>query len=198
MWVASCACCNPAISAVMPPGSSSAPWRSSWPWVSWEVFPDEPPHPGPHPAAGRVPQRPLPAALVFGAAQPLLGARQFARHFRRLARPACLVRPRRRGRAVPARRALDLYPQHSLRHLREWRQPVAPPPLPPPLHLPDPALRTDLVEFHQGPLQGVLRLPAALGIRPGGRLPGAGPLPLLRLLGSLPRAHVLPDRHLGP
>src|ERR1035441_5834944 len=125
MWVASCACCNPAISAVTPPGSSSAPWRSSWPWAFWEVFPDEPPHPGPHPAAGRVPHRPLPAALVFGADQPLLGARQFARHFRRLARPACLVRPRCPWRAVPARRALDLYSQHSLRHLREWRQPVS-------------------------------------------------------------------------
>src|ERR1035441_4471955 len=187
MWVASCACCNPAISAVMPPRASAAPWRSSWPWAFWEVFPDEPPHPGPHPAAGRVFHRPLPAAPVVGTDQPLLGARPFAR-------PACLFRPQCRGRAVPARRALDLYPQHSLRHLREWRQPVARPAL----HLPDPALRADLVEFHQGPLQGVLRLPAALGIRPGGRLPGAGPLPLLRLLGSLPRAHVLPDRHLGP
>src|ERR1039458_9836502 len=140
MWVASCACCNPAISAVMPPGSSSAPWRSSWPWAFWEVFPDEPPHPGPHPAAGRVFHRPLPAAPVVGTDQPLLGARQFARHFRRLARPACLFRPQCPWRAVPARRALDLYPQHSLRHLRERRQPVARPPL----HLPDPLLSTFL------------------------------------------------------
>ena len=32
-----------------------------------------------------------------------------ARHLRRFARPACLVRPRRRGRAVPGRRAVDLH-----------------------------------------------------------------------------------------
>ena len=98
------------------------------------------------------------------------------------------------GEQFADRRAVDRHSQHSLRDLGERRQPLADPAL----HVPHAALRADLLELHQGSLQGILRLPAAAGIRPGRRLPGAGPLPLLRLLGSLPGAHVLPDRHLGP
>ena len=51
---------------------------------------------------------------------------------------------------------------------------------------------------HRPSRQRVLRLPAAAGIRPDRRLHRAGPVPVLRVLGNLPGAHVLPDRHLGP
>src|SRR5699024_9182141 len=77
--------------------------------------------------------------------------------------------------------------------LREWHQLVAGAAL----DIPDADLRADLVELHQGWRQGVLRVPAAAGVRPGGRLYGAGFVPVLCVLGSLPGADVLPDRNLG-
>jgi hypothetical protein len=64
--------------------------------------------------------------------------------------------------------------------------------------LPDAHLRADLLALHSEPREGVLRVSAAARIRPGGRVPGAGPVSVLRVLGSLAGAHVLPDRHLGP
>ena len=97
-------------------------------------------------------------------------------------------------RAVHRRPAVDRHARDPLPHRRRWRQPVAGAAL----HVPHAHLRADFLALHPEPRQGVLRLPAAAGIRPGGRLHGAGPVPVLRVLGSLAGAHVLPDRHLGP
>ena len=118
----------------------------------------------------------------------------FAGDLRRFARPARLVRPRRRRRAVHRRSAVDLLARHPFPHRRRWREPLAGAAF----HVPDAHLRADLLALHPEPRQGVLRLPAAAGIRPGRRVHGAGPVPVLRVLGSLAGAHVLPDRHLGP
>src|ERR1039458_1107408 len=174
MWGASCACCNPAIYGVTPPGCCSAPWPCWWRWASWEVSRDEPPRRSALPSADRVRARARRPAR-FGPWQPRVCAGKLTRYLRRLARPASLLRPHGRGRAVRDRPAVDRHSQHSLRHLRERCQPVARAAL----HLPHPALRIDLLELPQGSLQGVLRLPAAVGIRPDRRLSGAGPLPLL-------------------
>ena len=105
------------------------------------------------------------------------------------------LRPRPGRRAVRHRRALDRLARHPLRHLASngvslW------------LILLSTFLTPICVliswRSHPGSREGVLRLPAAAGIRADRRLPGAGPVPVLRLLGSLAGAHVFPDRHLGP
>src|SRR5262249_22747056 len=95
--------------------------------------------------------------------------------------------------AVPGGRSLDLLARHPLRDLGERREHLAGVAF----DLPDADLHADLVAFHPGPGKGVLRVPAAARVRAGGRLPRAGPVPVLRFLGSLPGADVLPDRILG-
>ena len=129
------------------------------------------------------------------AGQPRLGARGLARDVRRC-RSACWPGSTAAWPASSSRIDVPWIPSPDIHFAicRQRRQPLADPAL----HLPDAHLRPDFLALHPEPREGVLRLPAAARIRPGRRLPRAGPVPVLRVLGSLPGPDVLPDRHLGP
>src|SRR5271157_2121050 len=193
---ACCGSCNPATSAVTPRGCCSARWWSSWRWGSWEAC-DEPADPHSGAAAGGIPGRAAGAAFLR-AWQPDVGHRHNASDVRGIAGFARGIRPRRGGLwARPAThpgRAVDRHAQHSLPRGRRRREPMAGAAF----DVPDAHLRADLLALHTEPREGVLRVSAAARIRAGGRVPGAGPVSVLRILGSLAGAHVLPDRHLGP
>ncbi len=64
-------------------------------------------------------------------------------------------------------------------------------------HLPDPHLDPFHLDSGRRAREGLHDLLPAAGSRHDGRLPGAGPVPVLHLLGIHPRPDVLPDRHLG-
>ena len=66
------------------------------------------------------------------------------------------------------------------------------------LHAADAHRRAGFVEIHRSSREGILRVPDPARIRPDRRVRLAGPVPVLRVLGSVAGPDVLPDRHLGP
>ena len=143
---------------------------------------DEPADRSSLPPAGRLPDRAGDSARVIAAEQPHVGAARF-RWSRSSFRSACwpgstAVRPASSSRSTcrGSPRPTSTSPFRSngislwLILLSTFLTPLC-----------------VLISWHsiQRPRQGILRLPAAAGIRPGRRLPGAGPLPVLRVLGNL-------------
>ena len=117
-----------------------------------------------------------------------------AGHLRRLARPAGLVRPQRRGRAVPDRTcpgsARPPFTSRSVNGISLW------------LVLLSTFLTPICVLVSWNSIdhrvQGILRLPAPAGIRPDRRLLALDLFLFYVFWEVCAGAHVLPDRHLGP
>ena len=84
--------------------------------------------------------------------------------------------------------------RHPLSRRRRRPQPLAGPAL----HFPDAHLRADLLELHQKRVKEFYAFLLLLEFGLIGVFVALGPVPVLRVLGSLPRADVFPDRHLGP
>src|ERR1039457_2561130 len=192
MSAACCACSNRATSAVTRRGCCSARWWPSWRW-RWpgsgaREACDEPADPGSDHAAGGIPGV-ADHSAALPAEQPGVGAGGVAGHVRAIVDSALAVRPQRRGRPVYGEHPLDPDAGDSFPCGGRWDQLVAGAAI----HFSDAHLRADLLEARAGPGEGILRVPAAAGIRPGGRVHRAGSLPVLRVLGSLPGSDVFPD-----
>src|SRR5262249_43925063 len=160
-------------------------------WAPWEAFDERTPGASDDAAAG------IPGGAGDSAAaaaeQPVVGAGGFAVDVPRCAAGSGALRPEQSGRAVRDRLAVDCVAGYPFRDLGERGERLADSAF----DVPDAHLRADFVALHSKPRQGVLRVFAAPGIRPDRRISGAGPVPVLRVLGSVVGAHVFPDRHLG-
>ncbi len=67
-----------------------------------------------------------------------------------------------------------------------------------PHHVPDSIHAHGELEHYHGARQGILRPSLVADVLRAGRLRGAGPVPVLRHVGDLTGADLLPDRRLGP